>query len=47
MGGLPRRLDDKSAEVQVARQLASLGSFLDQSGDARMEIRENVHLFHI
>ena len=41
--GLARRLDDEAAEIEVARQLARRDALLEQRGNARLEIGENVH----
>ena len=46
MGGLPRRLDDEAAKIEAARQFSAGDPFLEQPGDARLEVGENVHLFH-
>ena len=43
MRGLARRLDHEAAEVEIARQVSRRDPFLDQPGDARLEVGENVH----
>ncbi len=45
MGGVARRLDDEAREIEVRGQLARRDPPLDQRGDARLEIRKNVHSF--
>src|SRR5206468_2517138 len=44
MRRLPRRLDHKSAEIEIARKLAGGDALVDQGGHARLEVRKNVHL---
>ncbi len=41
--GLARRLDEEAAEVEVARQFSRRDALLDQPGDTRLEVGENVH----
>src|SRR5271170_426295 len=44
MGGLPRRLNDEAAKIEAAGQFSASDPFLEQPGDARLEVGENVHL---
>ena len=43
MGRLARRLDDEAAKIEVKRQFARLDPLLEQTGDARLKLSEDVH----
>ena len=43
MGRLARRLDDKAAKIEIARQFSRRDPFFEQAGDARLEVGEKVH----
>ena len=45
MGGVARRLDDETREVEALRQVARRDPLLDQRRHARLEVRKNVHLY--
>ena len=43
VGRVPRRLDSEAAKIEAARQFSDRDPFLEQPGDARLEVGENVH----
>ena len=45
MRGVARRLDDESAEIEVARKLARRDALFEHRRNTRLEIRKNVHSF--
>ena len=43
VGRVARRLDDEAAKIEIARQFARGDPLLDETGDARLELGEDVH----